>query len=105
MATNKPAGDNARKGAVKKRSQLATKTMGKKTFTKPQQERRSIHGAEEEDQVQRRAQRAIIRLIADTSAAAMQPIATAPRWQNRLVILMGRGNTDPEICITWASWI
>ena len=35
MATNKPAGDNARKGAVKKRSQLATKTMGKKTFTKP----------------------------------------------------------------------
>jgi hypothetical protein len=34
MATNKPAGDNARKGAVKKRSQLATKTMGKKTFTK-----------------------------------------------------------------------
>jgi hypothetical protein len=34
MATNKPVGDNARKGAVKKRSQLATKTMGKKTFTK-----------------------------------------------------------------------
>jgi hypothetical protein len=31
MATNKPVGDNARKGAVKKRSQLA---MGKKTFTK-----------------------------------------------------------------------
>lgn len=30
MATNKPVGDNARKGAVKKRSQLATKTMGKK---------------------------------------------------------------------------
>ena len=28
MATNKPVGDNARKGAVKKRSQLATKTMG-----------------------------------------------------------------------------
>jgi hypothetical protein len=54
MATNKPAGDNARKGAVKKRSQLATKTMG-----------RSIHGAKEEEQVQRRAQRAIIRLRAD----------------------------------------
>jgi hypothetical protein len=34
MATNKPAGDKARKGAVKKRSQLTTKTMGKKTFTK-----------------------------------------------------------------------
>ena len=34
MATNKPVGDNARKGAVKKRSQLTTETMGKKTFTK-----------------------------------------------------------------------
>jgi hypothetical protein len=30
MAVNRPTGDNARKGAVKKRSQLATKTMGKK---------------------------------------------------------------------------
>jgi hypothetical protein len=34
MAVNKPTGDNARKGAVKKRSQLASKTMGKKTWTK-----------------------------------------------------------------------
>ena len=34
MAVNKPTGDNARKGAVRKRSQLATKTMGKKTWTK-----------------------------------------------------------------------
>ena len=34
MAVNKPTGDNARKGAVKKRTQLATKTMGKKTWTK-----------------------------------------------------------------------
>lgn len=34
MAVNKPKGDNARKGAVKKRTQLATKTMGKKTWTK-----------------------------------------------------------------------
>jgi hypothetical protein len=38
MAVNKPIGDNARKGAVKKRSQLATKTMGKKTFTKRDKE-------------------------------------------------------------------
>jgi hypothetical protein len=30
MATNKPVGDNARKGAVKNRSQLATKTNGEK---------------------------------------------------------------------------
>jgi hypothetical protein len=34
MAVNKPKGDNARKGAVKKRTQLATKTLGKKTWTK-----------------------------------------------------------------------
>jgi hypothetical protein len=34
MAVNKPTGDSARKGAVRKRSQLATKSMGKKTWTK-----------------------------------------------------------------------
>jgi hypothetical protein len=34
MAVNKPAGDNARKGAVKRRSQLVTKTQGQKTWTK-----------------------------------------------------------------------
>lgn len=34
MAVNKPTGDSARKGAVRKRSQLATETMGKKTWTK-----------------------------------------------------------------------
>jgi hypothetical protein len=34
MAVNKPIGDNARKGAVKKRSQFATKSRGKKTWTK-----------------------------------------------------------------------
>ena len=28
MAVNKPTGDNARKGAVRKRSQLETKVMG-----------------------------------------------------------------------------
>ena len=28
MATNKPPGDNARKGAVRKRSQLKTKVVG-----------------------------------------------------------------------------
>jgi hypothetical protein len=33
MAVNKPIGDNARKGAVKKRTQLATKLQGKKTWT------------------------------------------------------------------------
>jgi hypothetical protein len=34
MAVNKPKGDNARKGAVKKRSQLMTKTQGEETWTK-----------------------------------------------------------------------
>jgi hypothetical protein len=34
MAVNKPTGDNARKGAVRKRSQLQTKTMGQKRWTK-----------------------------------------------------------------------
>jgi hypothetical protein len=34
MAVNKPVGDNARRGAVKKRTQLATKVMGKPAWTK-----------------------------------------------------------------------
>jgi ATP-dependent DNA ligase len=34
MAVNKPIGDNARKGAVRKRSQRKTKIMGKKVSTK-----------------------------------------------------------------------
>ena len=34
MAVNKPAGDNARKGAVRKRSQLKTKMAGKAQWTK-----------------------------------------------------------------------
>jgi hypothetical protein len=34
MATNKPVGDNARKGAVRKRSQLKTKMQGEEHWTK-----------------------------------------------------------------------
>jgi len=34
MAVNKPIGDKARKGAARKRTQLATKSMDKKTWTK-----------------------------------------------------------------------
>jgi hypothetical protein len=34
MATNAPAGDGHRKGAVRKRTQLATKVMGEEHFTK-----------------------------------------------------------------------
>lgn len=34
MATNKPTGDNRRKGAVKKRTQLKGKLMGKTAWRK-----------------------------------------------------------------------
>jgi hypothetical protein len=34
MATNKPVGDNARKGAVRKRSQFKTKLGGVSAWTK-----------------------------------------------------------------------
>jgi hypothetical protein len=34
MAVNKPVGDNARKGAVKKRTQLKIKVQGKAAWTK-----------------------------------------------------------------------
>jgi hypothetical protein len=34
MAVNKPVGDNARKGAVKKRAQLKSKVSGKPAWTK-----------------------------------------------------------------------
>ena len=34
MAVNKPVGDNARKGAVRKRSQLKTKMKGEEHWTK-----------------------------------------------------------------------
>lgn len=34
MAVNKPLGDNARKGAVRKRSQLKTKLQGEEKWTK-----------------------------------------------------------------------
>jgi hypothetical protein len=38
MAVNKPVGDNARKGAVKKRTQLKTKLAGQTTWTKRSKE-------------------------------------------------------------------
>jgi hypothetical protein len=34
MATNKPVGDNARKGAVRKRSQLKVKVAGEDRWTR-----------------------------------------------------------------------
>jgi hypothetical protein len=38
MATNKPVGDNARKGAVRKRTQRKTKIMGEEHWTKRSKE-------------------------------------------------------------------
>jgi hypothetical protein len=38
MATNKPTGDDARKGAVRKRTQLRSKVMGESTWTKRNKE-------------------------------------------------------------------
>jgi hypothetical protein len=38
MAVNKPIGDNARKGAVRRESQLKTKTMGEGHWTKRSKE-------------------------------------------------------------------
>jgi len=34
MATNKPIGDNARRGAVRKRTQLRSRTRSESTWTK-----------------------------------------------------------------------
>jgi hypothetical protein len=52
MAVKKPVGDNARKGAVKKRSQLKTKVMGEETWTK-----RSKETGEFRDQKKARAKK------------------------------------------------
>ena len=38
MAVNKPYGDNARKGAIRKRSQLKGKLLGKTAWTKRNKE-------------------------------------------------------------------
>ncbi|WP_201266090.1 hypothetical protein [Bradyrhizobium japonicum] len=46
MAVNKPTGDNARKGAVKKRSQAKT-TIGGYWLHKARQNVGRVHGCEE----------------------------------------------------------
>lgn len=51
MATNKPTGDRSRKGAVKKRSQLKTKVMGKDKWTK--RSRKGAKGGQFMDQKKR----------------------------------------------------
>ena len=48
MAVNKPVGDRARKGAVRKRAQLKGKLRGKDRLDEAQQEERQVYGREEE---------------------------------------------------------
>ncbi|MGM4955286.1 hypothetical protein [Bradyrhizobium sp. 604_D8_N2_3] len=47
MAVNKPTGDSARKGAVKKRSQTKATLGGASAFTKARQGVRRIHRRQE----------------------------------------------------------
>jgi hypothetical protein len=53
MAVNKPVGDNARKGAVKKRSQVKTKLGG---VDEAQQKGRRVHGGEKAGQEEKGGQ-------------------------------------------------
>jgi hypothetical protein len=48
MATNKPIGDNARKGAVRKPTQLKTKVKGGRPLDQAGQGHRGTHGPEED---------------------------------------------------------
>jgi hypothetical protein len=75
MAVNKPTGDNARKGAVRKRSQLKTKIQGEGALDQAQQEKRPVHGPEKERQaLQGRAQREI-----EIALPAQLPLFSVPQ--------------------------
>ena len=50
MATNPPAGDGHRNGAVKKRSQLKTKIMGEEHFTKRDKETGEFMAQKKDDE-------------------------------------------------------
>ena len=50
MATNKPTGDDARKGAVKKRTQLQTKMGGEEQWTKRSKENGQFMDVKEDDE-------------------------------------------------------
>jgi hypothetical protein len=53
MATNKPIGDKARKGAVRKRSQLKVKVQGEDPLDQARNEHRRVQGPEEDRQSSR----------------------------------------------------
>lgn len=46
MVTNQPSGDNARKGAVRKHTQLRTKVVGENHWT-TRRGNRQVHGSKE----------------------------------------------------------
>jgi len=50
MATNAPTGDGHRKGAVRKRTQLKTKTMGEEHFTKRSKETGEFMAQKKDDE-------------------------------------------------------
>ncbi len=50
MAVNKPVGDNARKGAVRKRSQLKTAMQGEEHYTKRSRETGRFMDVKADDQ-------------------------------------------------------
>ena len=60
MAVNKPVGDNARKGAVRKRPQLETKIMGEKHWSKRSKESGQFMDQKEKGKVQGRSAREVI---------------------------------------------
>jgi hypothetical protein len=68
MAVNKPVGDRARKGAMRKRTQLTGKVQAKSAWTKAQQGERQVYGCEEvQKEVQGRAAREESRLALSIS--------------------------------------
>jgi len=50
MATNAPTGDGHRKGAVRKRTQFKTKTMGEEHFTKRSKETGEFMAQKKDDE-------------------------------------------------------
>jgi hypothetical protein len=57
MAVNKPTGDNARKGAMKKRTQRKGELMGKTAWTKRSKESGRFMDVKGFKEIQRRPQR------------------------------------------------
>jgi hypothetical protein len=108
MAVNKPVGDNARKGAVKKRAQRKTAVMGKPAWTKCEDIRR-VNGSEKEhEEVQGRQAREVINLLAADDAdsaqadAGRRADATSPsRISDSAALLQGCGQAPPADAGGW----